>query len=592
MRSLWRTLFRPVYIPLIDKAEDTYRAFSRTSRAIFLFLATVLIVSGLGLIYLLNSSLIKPVPGYGGSISEGIVGAPRFINPVLAISDADHDVSILVYSGLLRATPEGDYLPDLAQNYTVSPDGTVYTFIIRPDATFHDGTKVTADDVVFTVAKTQDPALKSPLKANWNGVVVEAVDQSTVRFTLRSAYAPFIENVTMGILPKHLWQNVTDEEFPFSDLNTSPVGSGPFKIGSISRSASGIPASYDLRAFTKYALGEPFLSSIVLRFYQSEQARATALQNGDVEAASGLSPAMFTGIEGKNIERSALNRVFGVFFNQNQSEVLRDHDVRQALSDSVDQKRLVEQVLGGYGTPLTGPVPPEILAGVNKGATTSPNAVASIATGDVAAAAQQKLIAKGWKLNENGILTKTTGTGKTAKTVTLSFSLSTGNVPELRAAAEYLRRQWAALGANVDVKIFDQGDLSQNVIRPRKYDALLFGEVVGRELDLFAFWHSSQRNDPGLNVALYANSTADKALEALRVTADETKRQDLYNAFLSELKADIPAVFLYAPDFVYSIPKDIQGLDLGFISSPSDRFLSAPSWHRETDYVWPLFSKK
>jgi hypothetical protein len=67
---------------------------------------------------------------------------------------------------------------------------------------------------------------------------------------------------------------------------------------------------------------------------------------------------------------------------------------------------------------------------------------------------------------------------------------------------------------SVDVKIFDQGDLSQNVIRPRKYDALLFGEVIGRELDLFAFWHSSQRNDPGLNIALYANSTADKILSS------------------------------------------------------------------------------
>ncbi len=113
----------------------------------------------------------------------------------------------------------------------------------------------------------------------------------------------------------------------------------------------------------------------------------------------------------------------------------------------------------------------------------------------------------------------------------------------------------------------------------------------GREFDLFAFWHSSQRNDPGLNVALYANSTADKILEQLRETGDDTKRADLYNQFLVQINHDIPAVFLYAPDFVYSIPKDIVGVDLGFIEAPSDRFLGIPTWHRETDYVWPIFGR-
>jgi len=163
-------------------------------------------------------------------------------------------------------------------------------------------------------------------------------------------------------------------------------------------------------------------------------------------------------------------------------------------------------------------------------------------------------------------------------------------VPELRAAAEYLRVAWERMGVKVNLKIFEQGDLAQNVIRPRKYDALLFGEVVGRELDLFAFWHSSQRNDPGLNVAGYANANADDALEALRATADTSKRQELLSTLLAELQTDLPAVFLYAPDFVYSVPNDIAGVDLGFIETPSDRFLSLPGWHRDSDRVWPIFA--
>src|SRR4029079_11032839 len=132
------------------------------------------------------------------------------------------------------------------------------------------------------------------------------------------------------------------------------------------------------------------------------------------------------------------------------------------------------------------------------------------------------------------------GSGKSAKTQALQFTLATANVPELRSAAQYLKNVWSAMGAQVSVQVYDQGDLSQNVIRPRKYDALLFGEVVGRELDLFAFWHSSQRNDPGLNIALYANKDADTILEQLRATRSETDRATLYKKFESELAADVP----------------------------------------------------
>jgi len=580
MRTFWRLLNKPVYLPLIDKLEDLYRAFSPSGRALFLFFFWIAIISSGFLTYTLNERMLSAVPGYGGTLTEGIVGTPRFINPVLAISDADRDLSTLIYSGLLHATETGGYEPSLAESYNISSDGTVYTAVLNKEARFSDGAQVTAADVVFTISKIQDPALKSPLRANWDGVVVEEVDAQTVRFTLASTYAPFIDNLTVGILPKHLWQTVSNEEFPFSELNTSPVGSGPFKVDSITRTPSGIPSSYELVPFAKYLPQKAYLSHLVLKFYQSEAAVVAARNAGQVEAVSGLSPSNLAGFKDAEIVRSPLNRVFGVFFNQNQSEVLRDIDVRIALESAIDRTDLINKILGGFGMPLSGPVPPNVFGGV-----APTNSMQGIE------AARAYLVKKGWKQNEHGVFQKTTGTGKTAVTKTLSFSLATGNVPELRAAAEYLREEWVKLGAEVDVKIFDQGDLSQNVIRPRKYDALLFGEVVGREADLYAFWDSSQRNDPGLNIALYANATVDRALLELRSTSDATKRQELYETVRQELAKDVPAVFLYAPDFVYSVPNDIKGLSLGFIEAPSDRFQSVALWHRETDYVWPLFVK-
>ncbi len=236
----------------------------------------MLLASSSYLLYSVNKALLVEVPARGGTLVEGLVGAPRFINPLLAISDADRDLSALVYSGLLRAQGE-ELIPDLAESYEVSPDGTAYTFVIREDATFHDGSRVTAEDVVFTVAKAQDPILKSPKRANWDGVAAEVVDERTVRFTLKAPYAPFVENATLGILPKALWEEVSSDEFPFSALNTDPIGSGPFFVSTIERNPSGIPTTYLMRPFADYALGKPYLQEIRFRFFDSERSLLSAL---------------------------------------------------------------------------------------------------------------------------------------------------------------------------------------------------------------------------------------------------------------------------------------------------------------------------
>lgn len=584
MKNLWRTAQLSVHLPALDKAQDTVRSLGRGSRALFFFFTILLLISSAGLLYTLKQSLVVDVPSRGGALSEGIIGSPRFINPVLAISDADRDLTALLYSGLLRATPAGGYEPDLASSYSVSDDGKTYTFTLRENPTFHDGTSVTSADVAYTVQKAQDPALKSPLRANWEGVAVETPDPHTVRFILHAAYAPFIENLTLGILPKARWSQISDDEFPFSELNAEPVGSGPYAMSSVSRTSSGIPSTYSLRAFGGYASGEPYITKLTIRFYQSEGALVAALGRDEIDSASGISPGNLSALPPENIRTSPLNRVFAVFFNQNQSAVLRLAEVRTALDSSVNRSEMVSQILGNYGTPLSGPVPTTLGGGIPAAATSS--------SASLAESARLTLIAKGWKPRADGVLQKTTGTGKTTATAVLEFDLATANVPELRAAAEYLRDTWSKAGARVNVKIFEQGDLAQNVIRPRKYDALLFGEVIGRELDLFAFWHSSQRNDPGLNIAGYANSAADKSLEALRATSKKDKRAQLLASFLREISKDLPAVFLYAPDFVYSVPNDIAGVNLGFIETPDDRFLSLPQWHRETDKVWPIFAKQ
>ncbi|MCX6747780.1 MAG: ABC transporter substrate-binding protein [Candidatus Nomurabacteria bacterium] len=186
-------------LKLPTKIKQALAHFTKTEWYIFLGLLVILLVSTLGILQNINKSFMVEVPMAGGSINEGIVGTPRFINPVLASSDADKDLVSLVYGGLMRKDKNGNLIPDLAEKVDISKDGLTYTFTLKDEIFFHDNTPVTADDVLFTISKIKDEVLKSPLKANWDGVSVEKIDLKTIKFTLKQPYTSFLENVILGI---------------------------------------------------------------------------------------------------------------------------------------------------------------------------------------------------------------------------------------------------------------------------------------------------------------------------------------------------------------------------------------------------------
>jgi peptide/nickel transport system substrate-binding protein len=424
--------------------------------------------------------------------------------------------------------------------------------------------------VVFTVQKAQDPALKSFAYADWSGVTVQALDAHTVQFTLPKPYAPFLENLTLGILPEHLWNDVSDEEFPFSDLETNPVGAGPFEVTSVSRDASGLISSYTLSANPHYALGMPYLAQMHFVFFAQQEDLAAALANGSIDSAYGVpSPGNLT---------APYSRVFGVFFNPNENQIFTDPAVRQALSLAIDRQNIVENALGGYATALMGPVPPG--SGITE--TPVPNATGTDAT----AAAAAVLTNGGWTYDGNA------RAWKKGSQVLDALTIKTSNVPELKAQATAIKADWERLGIATDVELYEPGDLNQNVIRPRKYDALLFGMVIGRDQDLYAFWDSQERNDPGLNIAMYANKDVDALLEDARETNDPTERLSDLQKVNDDIAADYPAAFTEAPDFIYSIPADLGGVILPQIATPADRFANVQDWYLETDAVWPFFAHR
>ncbi|MCC6323749.1 hypothetical protein IT400_03080 [Candidatus Nomurabacteria bacterium] len=573
-----------------------FNALYKKERVVFYIFATLLCVSFLSMIVRLNNKFLVTIPEDGGSISEGIIGTPTLVNPVLAVTDADKDLVELVYSGLMRKDSNGEYIPDLAESYTISPDGTIYTFILKDNIVFHDGSPVTANDIIFTINKIHDPLIKSPKKIQWEGVTAEIKDSKTVVFTLKQPYVSFLNNTTIGILPANIWQNITPLEFGLSNLNIKGIGSGPYMIESVDHTSDGIPNVYNLTRFKEFTLGRPHIKKFTIKSYSNEKELIQNLKNGNIDQAGGISP-LFAETINKNksqIITSVLPRSFGIFFNQNTNKILGDISVRKAIDLGVDRTLIINEVLKGYGSTINSPIP----LSKKSSSTNSTN------TFDQNIDSAINLLEKnGWKVGIDGIREKgattsvTTGKGKNKKTIQvekgpktrLSFTMTTGDTPELTQTAELIKSNMRALGIEVNVKVYETGALNQ-IIRTRDYEALLFGQVVTNDGDLFAFWHSSQKNDPGLNIALYNNQAMDILLEQIQKIMPQNEKEKKYNNLETLYKNDIPAVFIYSPKYIYAVSKKLNLQEPLTTTVPKDRFKAVYLWYTESNMIWKIFS--
>lgn len=566
-------------LSLVDRFLGLIEGPKLSDRLLLRLLFFFMIGSGLYYLISLSNDFSISTPTRGGTLIEGIVGIPRFVNPALALTRADQDTVALVYSGLMKINPDGTLVPDLAEKIDVSEDGTTYHIFVRKDRYFHDGTPITARDVIFTFDLIRDPDLKSPLRGNWSDVTIESQNEYELTVTLPEPYAPFIENFAVGIMPSHIWSSLPIEQLPFSQYNTEPVGSGPFMLEKVNRDASGLISGYELRP-SKYNPEEPNLSAVELKFYQNEADLAAALKQGDINATVFLPAENIKQLSADDytVTTEPLPRVFAVFFNQNRSVPLRDKAARQALSAAVDRTALIDAIFGGYGVPIAEPIV-TAQRGVVLGDTVQDQASSSSRT-------PSEILEKGgWKRNANGLWEKKIGTN----TETLSVTIKTGNSAPFETAASLIAENWRQLGVEVQVEQYEQTGLVQSVIRSRDFQALLFGIDMNRLQDLYPFWHSSQKDDPGLNIAQYTNVSVDRLLETARKSQDEGEQTRTLAEISTIITDEVPAIFLFAPSITYVTAEELTVAPMKRLGRPADRFMNISNWYARTDTVWPLF---
>lgn len=523
-------------------------------------------------IYAQNSS---SQPKAGGHYSEGLVGVPRLVNPLLAATDVDRDLVKLIYAGLLKYDGEGHLVPDLAQAYIVNPEQTSYTFELRPNLYWQDGQPLTTDDVIFTINRLKNPEFGSPFRASFNGVDVKKINDQAVQFVLEKPFAPFLSILTIGLLPEHLWYSIPGFGASLADLNIKPVGSGPYKFKSLTKDTNGNLKTYTLEAYEDYHGGPVYIKEFTFKFYPDFVTALTALENKNVDGLGYLPKEYKDQIKKIRVTLNNLQlpQYTALYFNPKNNSLLEDNKLRLALALALDKTRILSESIDNDGQLITGPLLPGL-----------PGHDPELSAPDYQADETKKILEElGWKIAEGQTFRQKSEGDKTTE---LKIKLSTVDQMENVRAANIIKENWEALGIKTELEIVSKDRIKQSIIDPRQYEILLFSQLINVSAGPYAFWHSSQNQNPGLNLTVMANKDVDKYLEEYRqVQTEEAKIESLKN-FQKKLIELNFAIFLYNPTYSYPTSPDLRGLEsLQFINLPADRFNTIHSWYLKTQRV-------
>ncbi len=542
----------------------------KEKRAIIAFLILLILASGTILFkhYFFQG---KGKPAYGGELIEGVVGQVSSLNPVIAdFGEANRSLISLIYEGLLEPDGQGGYRGGLAKSWEPLNDKSVWQVVLRDNIKWQDGQPITTDDIVFTIEKILDPRTRSPLASAWQGVVVKAYDKKIIEFYLKQPYQFFERNLAdLKIIPKHIWKDIPVDNYWLTDYNLMPIGSGPFKPVSYQKTAQGTIKVFTFTPYKEYFSGRPYLDKVVFKFYQDYDEAQQALKAGKINSLADIVLSdVPIGFSGKKIKKILIPRFYGVFLNNQSVEIFKDKDIRKALFLATPKEKILEEALNNQGEAVNTPFV-EGMEGWDKDFSKIDYNLEE---------AKTILIEAGFdKISDDGVREKTR---KDKTKERLEFELTFPSSPLLFKVANILKDSWAQIGIKVKLSPKDINTLREENIFPRCYEAVLLGEINSLHPDLFSFWHSSQKFDPGLNVSLFDNEKADLLLEKIRKTDDQEKREKDYYKFQEIFLEENPAIFLFMPSYFWIVPADLNGMNyLQKVDYPFERFVGIRNWY-------------
>lgn len=654
--------------PSLKQWRQLPNVFSKKEKRGFFALLGLIIFSSFFIIlnFYFNNTIVAPSPG--GVYREAIIGQPRFINPLyLSTQDVDRDLVEILFSGLMKYDNNGDLAKDLAESYAIKDEGKSYEIYLKENLFWHDKKPITADDIIFTAGLIQNPQYQSPLRIKWSGIVLEKITNSAVRFKLSKKYSGFLENLTLKILPKHIFENIPAQDMPLGLLAPQYlVGSGPFKYEKITQDRDGHVKEIIFKRNKLYHGQKPLLETVEFIFIEDEKELLRKAGLGEIQGLS-INDPDYLRKAGKRFHAYSLSmpRYFAFFFNLRNKGIIADKMTRQALALAVNKRKILNDIFYGKGSEVNSPVLPAFF-NFKQASTTydySPQKAAEILDNigfklNPATQKREKAIAAKAKpplmrnlkfkdegadvrfLQEclsrdkevypageiNGYFGEKTkaavvrfqekykdeilkpadlarGNGE-VKPLTrekllalcyktpsqqkegLNIVLTTCDKFPLNQMAEAIKNEWEALGIGVEIQKVSLADFQNNILSKSNFEIILFGEALGILPDPFPFWHSSQKDYPGLNISGYESKEADKLLEKARDSQDKQELKENLEKFQETINKDLPAVFLTRPDYIYLLSPRIKGFNTVKITEPAKRFSSIEQWYINTKRTW------
>lgn len=478
----------------------------------------------------------------GGTYAEASLGSIDTLNPLYASSSAEVAASHLLFSSLYSYDETGTLQGDLAESIKVDANDTRYTVKLRNTATWHDGTRLTAKDVVFTVNLIKSPSALSvsPVRAEWQDIKAMALDDYTVQFTLPTTIAAFKHALTFSILPEHILGTIEAGSVRENNFSRAPVGSGPFTFRLLQTiDASKNQKVLNMASYDSYYKGTPLISRFEIHSYDNQEDIIKALQAGEVSAAADLSGASAQQVDQRAyaVEAKPINSGVYALLNVT-SPLLKDKNVRQALQAMTDTKKIRENLVADVPA-LDSPFVSGQLTGEDVPHAPAPSVER----------AETLLKKAGYSLVQ-GVWTKG---GEP-----LSLRVVTVKNADFERSLEALVGQWRKAGVTVTTDVIDASDrtanFTQNTLQPRSYDVLLTELSIGADPDVYAYWHSSQVGMTGRNFSNYSDQSSDLSLASARARLEPELRNVKYKSFAQQWIEDVPAIGLYQPvaEYVYN----------------------------------------
>ena len=541
----------PKKIPDVKQLKHLGKFLGKKEVLLVRLLAIVFIASSAFLLFSFFNKKITSLPKPGGNYIEAVITYPKNINPLYASSrEIDNDISHLIYSSLFRYNKEGELENDLVEFFEITDDGKEYLIKIKDDVTWHDEGYLTADDVIFTFNLIKDESYRSPLRLYFVGVEAEKVDKLSIKFKLNEARAPFLSFLTFGIMPKYLWENTNPDSIILSELNLKAIGSGPFKFKSISKTKNGEIRDYVLEGNQNYYGGAPYLKSFKFVFFPDRQESIKALNDKRVLGISSLPFYQKGSLLAKNslhIRDLIQPQIVSLFFNEEKNTTLKDKELRIALAKAIDKEELVSEVFDSSYYLANGPF-------------LKNNENYNIEAVEYGYSPQESI--------------------DFFKDKKIKIEITVVDAVNNLVLAEKIRDYWQTAGVEIEIKPVS-GEQIVDIIKNRSFQVLIYGQAVGGDPDVYAFWHSSQIKN-GSNLASYKNEDVDKLLVEARTESSGEERVNKYREVHKIIADDFPVIFLYSPSHSYIQSRDINGFSGSTLINSSNRFNDVNSWYLKT----------